>query len=371
MIRKKWSKYLLIFANIIFWLSVILNYAVGLWNTPPDYFYHFPQGITAAEREEELLRVEAVFIWKVIGNTLHLFLPFILIIYGNWFYLVRRYLAKEKYWGYIWRLVLLLFSMAFILSFHPEMNQSNTALRMNGNQVLPIPETLVLFTLCSWLIILTTPFYLSVSWFKQNAQLSALKNEKLETELSFLKSQINPHFFFNTLNNLYALTLENSKAAPEVILKLSDLMRYTIYDGRESAVPIAQEVRFIENYLELQKIRLYKKTTINFQKEISNPQLFLPPLLFVIFLENAFKHGVETLRDNAIVDLQLTENKGVIKFYCLNNYDHEERKIKGGLGLENIKRRLKLLFNQHYKLEIVDQENTYRIYLTINITGKE
>ncbi len=239
--------------------------------------------------------------------------------------------------------------------------------KSKGTVIFYIPKILEVMTLEFWVVLITTLFYLFFNWFQQNTQLANLKSEKLESELSFLKSQINPHFFFNMLNNLYALTLENSKAAPGVILKLSDLMRYTIYDGKESAVLLGQEVIFIENYLELQKIRLHKKSEITFQQNISNPKLAIPPLLFVIFLENAFKHGVETLRDNAIVDLQLTEKDGLIKFYVLNNYDHEERQKTGGLGLENIKRRLKLLFGATYKLEIVDQENTYRVYLTINL----
>lgn len=359
--KKDIGKRLLILGNAGFWIVLHVVWWMIFWKEQP---------INDVENTEPLKGGVTYYFLRSVLITIVSVTPFMIIIYSNWFWLVKDYLAEQKYWAYIWRLFLLLFGVSFLMSFHPYLNKSNTHFSSGDMQFL-IPDTLVILNATFWVILLTTPLYLSYNWFLQNTQLANLKNEKLETELSFLKSQINPHFFFNTLNNLYALTLENSKAAPGVILKLSDLMRYTIYDGKESAVLLGQEVTFIENYLELQKIRLHKKSEITFQQNISNLKLEIPPLLFVIFLENAFKHGVETLRDNAIVDLQLTEKEGVIKFYALNNYDHEERQNSGGLGLENIKRRLKLLFGDAYKLEIVDQENTYRVYLAINLNYSE
>lgn len=367
--KKDLGKYLLILINIIGWIAACANFFDSQWNSPPDYFYQYQEGMTDVERQAEFFRVEGLLFWKILLNTIHLFLPFALLVYGNWFYLVKRYLTKQRYWGYIWRLALFALFNAFILNFHPEFDLGPNKLKSQGEVLWVLPNITYPLAAILWVLVFTIPLYLSFNWFQQNAQLADLRNAQLETELSFLKSQINPHFFFNTLNNLYALTLENSKAAPEVILKLSDLMRYTIYDGREESVPLQQEITFIENYLELQRIRLHKKSTITFHHNVTNTQLQVPPLLFVIFLENAFKHGVETLRDNAIVDLELSESEGVVKFYALNNYDHEERKLKAGLGLENVKRRLKLLFGNQYKLDIVDQENTYRIYLTLNLTA--
>jgi len=367
-LRKNFLQYLWIIGTVIIWLTACAIFFDSQWNNPSDYYYQYEEGMTDSEKQAEFFRVDRLLFWKILANTLHLFIPFALLIYGNWFYFVKRYLTQQRYWAYLWRLALFALSIAFILNFQPEFQFSPNYLKHGGEILWVIPNLLIVLTIIFWILVFTTPIYLSFNWFQQNAQLADLRNEKLETELSFLKSQINPHFFFNTLNNLYALTLENSKAAPEVILKLSDLMRYTIYDGRAELVSIQQEITFIENYLELQRIRLHKKSSITFQHHVTNLKLQIPPLLFVIFLENAFKHGVETLRNNAIVDLELSENEGLIKFYVLNNYDHEERKIKGGLGLENIKRRLKLLFDNQYKLEIVDQENTYRVYLTLNLT---
>lgn len=349
---------LLILGNVSFWIVLHVAWWTIFWGEQP---------INSLDNDPLLKGGKFYYFLRSVLMTIVFVSPTMVSIYTNWFWLVKNYLAKQKYWAYTWRLFLLLLVLSFLMSFHPYATPSNTYLQIRDGVKLCIPSTLVILNLMFWVNFVTTPFYLSYNWFKQNTQLANLKSNQLETELSFLKSQINPHFFFNTLNNLYALTLENSKAAPEVILKLSNLMRYTIYDGKETAVFLGQEVIFIENYLELQKIRLHKKSEITFQQNIGNPKLSLPPLLFVIFLENAFKHGVETLRNNAIVDLQLSEKEGIIKFYVLNNYDHEERQLSNGLGLENIKRRLKLLFGNAYKLEIVDQENTYRVYLTINL----
>jgi len=362
--KKNIEKRLLILGNIIFWMVLHVAWWMIFWKA---------QTIVDNQTGEILKGGTINALLKSIILTFVSVTPFMLIIYANWLWLVKYYLAEQKYWAYSWRLFLLLFIMSFIMSFNPELGESETFISTSTGlfEKITVPQTMVILNATFWVTLFTTPLYLSYNWFQQNTQLANLKSEKLETELSFLKSQINPHFFFNTLNNLYALTLENSKAAPAVILKLSDLMRYTIYDGKEVAVFLEQEVTFIENYLELQKIRLHKKSEITFQHNISNLKLTVPPLLFVIFLENAFKHGVETLRDNAIVDLQLTEKEGIVKFYVLNNYDHEERRLSNGLGLENIKRRLKLLFGNNYKLEIVDQENTYRVYLTINLNYLE
>lgn len=364
--KKDYWQYLWILGTILFWFAAGANFFDGQWNNPPDYYFQYEEGMTEAERQAEFFRVEGRLFWKILANTIHLFLPFAILVYGNWFYLVKNFLSKQKYWAYLWRLTLFLFLIAFVLNFQPELTIEQNV-KTQGETIWIIPNFLSVLTLTFWVTVFTTPLYLSYNWFQQNAQLANLKSEKLETELSFLKSQINPHFFFNTLNNLYALTLENSTVAPEVILKLSDLMRYTIYDGRAESVSLQQEITFIENYLELQRIRLHKKSSITFQHNVSCPTLAVPPLLFVIFLENAFKHGVETLRDNAIVDIEISENEGVVKFYALNNYDHEERKLTDGLGLENVKRRLKLLFGDQYKLDIVDQENTYRVYLSLGI----
>lgn len=195
-----------------------------------------------------------------------------------------------------------------------------------------------------------------------------VKNEQTQAELLHLRSQLNPHFFFNTLNNLYALTIKNSKQAPEVILKLSEMMRYTIYEGEKNTVSIKDEITYLENYIELHKIRYKKPVSIQFNYTISE-NISIPPLLFINLLENAFKHGVDTLTENAFIKMELTNNANFIYFSIENNFDKKENnQTKGkGIGLTNLKRRLSLLYPKTHQLEFTQQSDVYKVTLKVPV----
>lgn len=193
-----------------------------------------------------------------------------------------------------------------------------------------------------------------------------VKNEQTQAELLHLRSQLNPHFFFNTLNNLYALTIKNSKQAPEVILKLSEMMRYTIYEGEKNTVSIKDEITYLENYIELHKIRYRKPVSIQFNHTIDK-SLTIAPLLFINLLENAFKHGVETLTENAFIKMELTNNADFIYFSIENNFDKKESNQTKGIGLTNLKRRLSLLYPKTHQLEFTHQSNIYKVTLKVPI----
>ena len=171
----------------------------------------------------------------------------------------------------------------------------------------------------------------------------SMKAGKREAELSLLRSQINPHFFFNTLNNLYALTITKSEQAPEVILKLSDMMRYTIYEGEKETVKLLDEITYLENYIELHKIRYKKSVEISFNHSVDT-SLTVAPLMFIILLENAFKHGIESLAENAFIHIDLYEDKNFICFDIENNFDPNDQNESTGIGLNNLKKRLSLLY---------------------------
>lgn len=193
-----------------------------------------------------------------------------------------------------------------------------------------------------------------------------LKNEQTQAELLHLRSQLNPHFFFNTLNNLYGLTIKNSKQAPEVILKLSEMMRYTIYQGEKSSVTMKNEITYLENYIELHKIRYKKSVLIAFNHAIDET-LTIAPLLFINLLENAFKHGVDTLEEDAFVKINLTSDAKVIYFSIENNFDETEKNQAKGIGLTNLKRRLSLLYPKKHTLEFTRQSNIYNVTLKISL----
>ncbi len=201
--------------------------------------------------------------------------------------------------------------------------------------------------------------------FEQWKWLQNLKAEKSKTELSLLKSQINPHFFFNTLNNLYALTIKNSKQAPDVILKLSDMMRYTIYEGEKETVKLGDEIDYLNNYIELHKIRYKKTVDISFKHNIDT-SISIAPLLYIILLENAFKHGIENLTENAFIHINLYEDDDFIHFNIENNFDPKEISEDKGIGLSNLKRRLALIYPKKHELISYQENNIYRTTLKIS-----
>ena len=169
-------------------------------------------------------------------------------------------------------------------------------------------------------ILIPLPIFGALWFYEQWRWLKMLQADKAKAELALLKSQINPHFFFNTLNNLYGLVIEKSEKAPEVVLKLSDMMRYTIYEGKEDLVLLKDEISYLENYIELHKIRYHKKVEIVFTHDIEEG-LKIAPLLFIILLENAFKHGVEKMRSQAFIHLQVHSEGKQVFFKIENNFD--------------------------------------------------
>ncbi|WP_439132320.1 sensor histidine kinase [Polaribacter sp.] len=216
-----------------------------------------------------------------------------------------------------------------------------------------------------YLFFLPIPIFFFIWIFEQWKWIKNLKAEKTKTEISLLRSQINPHFFFNTLNNLHALAVKNSKQAPEVILKLSDMMRYTIYQGEKETVKILDEIEYLTNYIELHKIRYKKSVDILFNYSNVDVYLNVAPLLYIILLENAFKHGVETLSENAFIHIELYDDSDFIYFKIKNNFDKNETLKANGIGLENLKKRLSILYNQKYDLVINQDDSVYKAILRI------
>jgi len=224
------------------------------------------------------------------------------------------------------------------------------------------PETVILITLG------TVAVFLIVDRFIQRRKVRQLSSTAMQAELHMLKNQINPHFFFNTLNNLYGLSVEKSDQAPEVILKLSDIMRYTIYEGQKDLVPIQSDIAYLENYIELNKIRHHKSVDISFNHMVEDPECHIPPLLLIMLVENAFKHGAETLIDKAFIHMQLMATREQIYFEISNNFDPSESN-KPGIGLKNLKRRLELLYpERHLLISKIENETTYKASLKLNLT---
>ncbi|WP_034057614.1 sensor histidine kinase [Lacinutrix jangbogonensis] len=204
-------------------------------------------------------------------------------------------------------------------------------------------------------------------WFlKQVISFFNLKNEKAKTELLHLKSQVNPHFFFNTLNNLYGLVGTDTKKAQELILKLSDMMRYSIYEGEKEVVTLKAEVDYLNNYIALHKMRYHKQIDVKFEAEIEDDYKVMP-LLFIILLENAFKHGIENLSKGAYVYINIKTIDNKVFFEIENNFDQTLPKEDKGIGLKNLKRRLELVYPKKHTLSFSATENVYKAKLTLQL----
>ncbi len=205
-----------------------------------------------------------------------------------------------------------------------------------------------------------------ISWvFKLIQNYRLLKNQKMEAELGLLKSKIDPHFFFNTLNNLYGLSIAKSDKTPEYIQKLAEIMRYTIYEGDKDLTLLKSEINYLQEYIDIQKIRYQKNVDIQFKKKISDQSTLVSPLLFIMLVENAFKHGIESLRENAFVHINLMHQNDTLTFEVINNF---ETKSESGnrMGLKNLKKRLQYLYPNRHRLVLESNENVYnaKIILT-------
>ncbi len=214
-------------------------------------------------------------------------------------------------------------------------------------------------------ILLPIPAFVVVWLYDQWRWLKTLKSEKADAELALLKSQINPHFFFNTLNNLYGLVVEKSDQAPEVVLRLSDMMRYTIYEGKKDQVSLADEVNYLETYIELHKIRHQKKVDIQFIHTIDD-RLRVAPLLFIILLENAFKHGVDKMRQHSFIHLKMISEAKNITFEIKNNFNQSASTDSNGIGLENLKRRLNYIYPNQHELIMQKTDSVFTVTLKLS-----
>lgn len=197
-----------------------------------------------------------------------------------------------------------------------------------------------------------------------------LRIEKQEAELSYLKSQTNPHFLFNTLNNIYSLARDKSDLAPESILRLSKILRFMLYETAGAYIAIEQELKIITNYVDLEKLRYDDTLSVNFNYDIEDMKQALPPLLLIPLVENAFKHGVSETRSKPFVDIHLSVNDRLLTFVVKNSTEKfpEERSVKENIGLSNLRRQLELLFAD-YSLSLQQGESVFTASLKINLTS--
>jgi len=222
-------------------------------------------------------------------------------------------------------------------------------------------------------IIITLLLKLSKSWFLVSwlqKELLEKEKQKTEVELKALKAQINPHFFFNTLNSIYSMALDKDERLPGTVLQLSDLMRYFLYESKDNFVPLEKELAVADNYIALQKIRSGEQLSIEISKQGEVNGQKIAPLLLITFLENAFKHGAKGSSGNTFIKLDIIVEKDKLNFTVENNKgitDQVNTSDHNGLGLENVKRQLELLYPDKHLLNIKDQPDRFVVALQLSL----
>lgn len=201
-------------------------------------------------------------------------------------------------------------------------------------------------------------------------ELDELKATVKESELQFLKSQINPHFLFNNLNNLYSYAIEKSPKTPEIILELSGVLRYMLYECKEQYVPLIKEVEQLENFINLNEMQIEERGEVNFKSRNIKRGFQIAPLILIVFIENAFKHSTASQTDKIEIDIDLElSDTGVLNFTCKNSFQELSNtdNLSHGIGLENVRKRLQLIYPESHQLDIRKSKDQYEVRLTIHL----
>jgi two-component system sensor histidine kinase LytS len=323
------------YTHIVFWLMV--SFAIIFLKEYPERM----TGLTA------------------ICLVLQVILEFMIPCYTQNFLVVPFFKKHGLFWGtaaYLLEIGLLIFLLPFILN----------AVGM----LFPITDRVdwrnehIAFSVVTFTLIATI--------YKVALDGLILDKKQKENELRHLKAQLNPHFLFNTLNNLYGLSVAESKKLPGLMLRLSELLRYSLYDTNQSFVPLKKELDYITNYVELEKIRLSDKTDIKMDVSGSYTDQDIAPLLLIIFIENAFKHFSQAKNRPPFVHIVFRLNNKLLQLDIKNSIDPDYTEVKGeskgGLGLDNVKQRLDLIYSQNYSLNIIRENDFFDVKLEIELS---
>lgn len=309
--------------------------------------------------------------WLTVLTVVGVQLIFALIIgYTNYFILLPAFLKNRKLGRYLLQFFVV---FATLITLRLMVGRFLFDGFTGGTGYLYTTRyTIQVVTTNLFIVIFLAMIRFAVDWFEFEARQKNVENERLTAELNFLKEQINPHFLFNTLNNLYYLAYTKSPNTTEVIAKLSQMMRYMIYDSNHPLVPLSKEIEYMENYISLERLRLNEEIPIRLRIEGGNPQDYLiAPLIFITFLENAFKHGVSNNHPKAWVDVSITLHGNECVYRVENSkipFAKPEAEQKSGIGLQNVRRRLELSYPANHSLLVENLEDRYSVQLNIQLT---
>ena len=308
--------------------------------------------------------------WYSLKSNLVEFPIHIVIVYINVYYLIPKFILRKKYKHYILSLVVLLILVYLIRTglnyllvtkdIWPEATDPVKFMELNHIIAVILGELYV--------IGFVTAIKLVVDWSIEKQKNEDLAKLQMSTELKYLRTQIKPHFFFNTLNNLYALTLSKSNKAPQLVIKLSDMMQYILYEVKSSNVNLLKEINHINNYIDIECLRFNDRIDLEMDITGDIEHVLVPPLLFLSFVENCFKHGMNET-DNLKIKISFNiANKDTLEFTLINSFNPTTpHDLSKGIGNKNAQRRLNLLFSNRYLLESKIENKTYKLFLKIPI----
>lgn len=313
---------------------------------------------------------------KILLDWLHL-IPYLFVFHVNVYILVPKLLFLKKYKSYILYLVIVIF-IGTGISVIPMLNNNNSQQKPMAHEELKLrpefnkpPQVIFIDNIIILILIVGagTSSKLITKWLSEEKLRKDIEKEQLKTNLALLRHQVSPHFFMNTLNNIHALIDINTEDAKDAIIRLSTLMRYLLYDSAQSEINLKKEIEFIHSFIELMKLRFSDKVEISITLPDKIPDIRIPPMLFITFLENAFKHGI-SYQTKSFVSFELSIQEDVLNC-IIKNSKHNGIKPEfdeyAGIGLENIKKSLKLLYDDDYDLVITDKDNEFVVNLTIKI----
>jgi two-component system, LytTR family, sensor histidine kinase AlgZ len=325
------------------------------------YLSFFVYQITSFRRQVELSEAFAHAGFHVGFNMI--------TAYVNYFIFLPRFLERKKIGRYLLEFslpfALLMFARVHLQRWYIDGYSHKVDFFYSNIFVVQATAT-TLFT-----VIFVGMLRFAKEWFEFEARKKEIENEKLTAELTFLKAQINPHFLFNTLNNLYYLAYSKSEHTTEIIAKLSQMMRYMIYDSNHAKVLLGREIEYMQNYISLERLRLNDQIPIRFEVEGKVDDVWITPLVFITFLENAFKHGVTNTSTRSWVNVSIRVHDGVCIYTVENSKIVNAREDNGGrsgIGLRNVARRLELSYPGKYSLQVNDQADRYAVQLNLTLS---
>lgn len=309
---------------------------------------------------------QGIDVYTTLTNETIQALFFAALVYFNLRYLIPNYLARHAfiYFGLVLAACAIVTPIEVLVLYL--IYSAEPAYQANV-----VDQQVRIYLANVFVTIIATVLRVIMDWWRYQNEKQVLLTQTMQSELRFLKSQINPHFLFNTLNNLYALTLKKSDKAPEIVLKLAEIMRYMLYECNERRVHLAKEIHYLQNYLDLERLRQPRDAEISFTVDGQVSEQLVAPLMFVPFVENSFKHGINHATAGGFVRMRLKVLGDDLEFVIENSkVDQMPRPShprSGGIGLSNVRQRLELLYPDSYELEIKDEPGCYTAILRLKM----